>query len=428
MRTWLGLLLGCEVICIAMLATGCGGDAAPPPPSAVTEGLPCDVHMRACQQAIYDAVSTIRDGRTRAAPPVQFISRDTLRDRLAGDPSMTGVPSSLSVGLQLIDLLDPSTRLDQAVAGEGGDTILAFYAPSEGAIYVVEDALGDVENTLFTVAHEMTHAVQDIDVDLRSFEAAESDSTDHVQTVHNLVEGEATHVAYVVTTQALYGNPRAVDWKGLYGAWADDTLDYIAAAASPYAAVSLLPYPVGARYLSDIWREDGFDAVRALYGGFPRATVRWLDGDPTTTDDAEPMDCAPPPAPAGFETVADDVFGSYLAFATAVAEGMPSSEAWSLAHAWRGDRLVIFDDTGSGTTAIAWRVRWASATDGAAFAALLDGAPPFGARQVRTEGAEVLVSASDDPLLLDTWPPADCVAPVTPFAAALRLPVPDLHP
>lgn len=335
MRAWRGILVGCEILCTALLGAGCNGSHA---------ALPCDIHTRTCQQAIYDAVSTTRDGQpataAATAPPVEFISRATLRDMLASNSSMTDTPASISVGLQLLDLLDPSTSLDQAATGEQGGTIQAFYVWSEKTIYVVDDPTASTEDALYTLAHEMTHAVQDADVDLESFEAAGSDTTDHNLAVHNLVEGEATHVAYVVTIQALYGNPRFVDWDGFYGQWTDDTLDYVASTASPYVALPALAYPVGARYLSDIWRWDGFNAVRALYGGFPRATVRWLDGSPPSAA-AEPMDCAPPDAPPGFETSVNDVLGSYVVFACAAAEGVSRPAAWSLAHAWRGDRLVV---------------------------------------------------------------------------------------
>lgn len=398
---------------------GCGDDGpAPPPPVDLRI---CDIHEPSCQQRIYDAVQWARGTERADAPPVRFITREEFQVELQSEMMAMGGMESMATGLQLLDLLAADTSLGEAVASDAGDYVLAYYDPVLGSVTVVEDVMADPDEALYVIAHEMVHAAQDEDLDLVSFQRSAGDSTDAWLALDHMLEGEATHYGFVVLTRELSGNPLDVDWGRYYQDWIADTLPAVAEAPSPFATVSLLPYPVGGRYVAEVWVDSGETAVRDLYTSYPRTSAGWMNGSAQPPVPGEELTCAPPPAPTDQEVVVDDVLGANLAFAFLGATGMPAQEAWSLSAAWRGDRVAVYDDTATGTTTVAWRLRWATEADAAAFVSWANAAdPPLGARVASQDMREALVVASDDASVLDTWPADDC--PEASGSTALRLP------
>ncbi|MFW6050473.1 MAG: hypothetical protein ACODAU_04825 [Myxococcota bacterium] len=400
-------------------AVGCGSDPAPPPPPPSSDLATCDLRQVACQQAVYDAVQAARDGEAGTAPPVRFITREELREQLMADvPEEEAV--AVTVALQLLGLIATDSTVDGAMAEDAAEFIAAYYQPSTRSITFVEDAMADRDEGLYVMAHEMVHAAQDDEGALAEVWDGRTDTTDGELAGEHLIEGEATHYGFVALARVLDGGADDVDWDGLYGDWADDTAAFVAGAPNPFAAVGSLAYPVGARLVAREWAQGDVAAVRALYQAHPRHTLGWMDGEGDATP--EPLDCEPPLPPAGFEAAIDDVMGAEMLFAFLGAAGMPVDDAWQEAQGWRNDRFAVYADPSSGTTAAAWRVRWADEAQAAAFAAgVLGTAPPFGAIEADADGSEVLVVASDEPDLLDAWPASACPA-VPPASTALRLP------
>src|SRR4029077_10574845 len=118
-----------------------------------------------------------------------------------------------------------------------------------------------------------------------------------------LVEGEAV----ATSTRALavlHGqSPTYVDWTSLFDGMLDDILHNFAYADAPlFYAAEQLPYPVGGRYVEDVWEGYGRRHVDALFRSSPQTLLDCRGGSGAVKPKPsllEPLDCAPPLAPEG---------------------------------------------------------------------------------------------------------------------------------
>jgi hypothetical protein len=240
-----------------------------------------------------------------------------------------------------IDLL-----AEQNTASAGG--IAAFYDPYSDRIYVREPEGGAADATSAadlppdlraTLAHELTHALQDQQVDLTRFDDPEADST-LAFTSRAVVEGDAQRVerAYVEGFAPSEMDEYTEATEGAYEGFVDETGEVPPAILLFQGA----PYGLGLSFLDVVTAVDGAAEVDELLVDPPASEeqlldpVRYLEGD-------QPVDVEPPSVPDGAEVVEEGVFGS-MGWYLLLAAQIDPLDALEATDGWGGDAYVVYDD------------------------------------------------------------------------------------
>ena len=82
-----------------------------------------------------------------------------------------------------------------------------------------------------------------------------------------------------------------------------------------------------------------------------------------------------------------------------VENGMGASRAWQISERWGGGRLVVFSSA-QGEIAVAWRVTWPDPGDLQLVTETLGNG---GSLRIETLGSDLLITAAQDPAVLDAW-------------------------
>lgn len=226
-----------------------------------------------------------------------------------------------------IDLFEEQNQLS-------GDATLAFYDPDSKRVTVRGTEV--TPSVASTLAHELTHALQDQHFDLEAVREAAGD--DRALVYRALVEGDATNVQQAYNESELTASEREEvereDEEGGERAYADREPVLVAFTAAPYA--------VGPVFTKLVEEEGGRGALDRLYAeGLPNEVALF---DPTRLDD-EPLDVDLPSIPEGAETIDDGEFGVFGWFVVLAAR-LDAQDALAAIDGWGGDSYVSYDDGG----------------------------------------------------------------------------------
>ena len=263
-------------------------------------------------------------------------------------------PKDASLSKLYVDLLDSQ------VAG--------FYSPKDKKLFVVSKSggLGPVEQVTFS--HEYTHALQDQNFDLGSFDLDAVGQSDRSLARLSLIEGDATDLM----TQWAQANLTSDQIVEMVRASLDPEALKILEQMPPILREPLgFPYDNGLRLVMGIQQRGGWKAVDAAFKKPPASSEQVLH--PEKYDAAEaPVAVAIPKdidtrMGAGWKVGLEDTMGEFqlgiwvrigltrLPLATAAAAG------------WGGDRVVLLDGP-NGAWAIALLTTWDTAADATEFA------------------------------------------------------------
>jgi hypothetical protein len=238
-----------------------------------------------------------------------------------------------------VDLLESTSDLQES-------GVLAYYDPKAKRVTVRGTSL-DVA-TRVTLAHELTHALQDQHFDLVAMQRA-ADKANASSSAQALIEGDASRIEHAY----LEGMPEAD--RADYGTWqrdkgveVDTQLD---ADDVPGALLALFqsPYVLGPEMLRVLIADKGDAAVDDLFRHPPTTDVSYLD--PRSVLHARTP--APVPLPTlgtGERQVGKrDTFGAFALYLVLATGGDPV-RALEVADGWGGDSMLTF--TRDGTTCI----------------------------------------------------------------------------
>ncbi|MDO8210772.1 hypothetical protein [Conexibacter sp. CPCC 206217] len=287
--------------------------------------------------------------------------------------------------LKVLGLIDPDVQMDAVTASIYGEQVAGFYDPRSERLALVRGVgIDDV-----TLAHELTHALEDQHFDLsRLGEGGEADTgdtgagasgdDDAASAESALVEGTAT----VVMTRYLQRYPEALGF--------DDALGQLWGASGstplpPYVMRSLLfPYEAGQRFVGQLLATSGDWRLvdEALRDRPPTSAAEVLDVD-RWLDKQRPAKLALPPADApgpAWRRIAASTFGE-VDLRELLRDGVGEDAAEQLAATWTGGRYALWrrgplpapgcDEPCLGRDALVLRLRFDSpAAAGAVSAAL----------------------------------------------------------
>ncbi len=295
------------------------------------------------------------------------------------------------------------------------DQIAGFYDPEAKRLRLVKKdmGLGDSEQEMMevnTMAHELEHALQDQNFDLKRWDAILGEHTDRSQAFRCVVEGEATSVGfkfqfekmgmpYPGMKQLMSLEKMAKDMPGLGGgnkkiAEMQKKLESL----PPYLVANLgTAYEEGAIFVEAVFDKGGWNAVSELFHDPPASTAQILHPK-KFFEHVEPREISMPSLHKIFDAtlVDENTQGEFNVRVLLETLGAKKKAARTIASGWAGDRYNLFEK--NGTLVLAWLTTWEDETKAQAFeeayrAALEKQGNPFSLERRATE--VLLVQAAD---------------------------------
>jgi hypothetical protein len=305
----------------------------------------------------------VRGLRFEELPPVRHVTSAEAREEGLAALDEDYPPRRRRADEQLLVLLGllPRGSDIRELAGEiFGEEVAGYYDERRQRMTVVGEA-GDGADEI-TLAHELTHALEDQHFGLDPGEGAFDDE----QTAHTaLVEGTATVAMLDYSARFLAGGrvPRRRLLAQL------DLVDLLESESGlpPYLQRSLVfPYSAGARFVDAIgtWGP----ANRALRGRGPVSTEQILHPAKYSARE-KPLRVPPPRSPGrGWRRAAKGTIGEFDT-GELIRSSDSALRADRAAAGWGGGSYALFRKEGKSIVSLAWR--WDSPRDAAEFAAAL---------------------------------------------------------
>ncbi|HEY7598777.1 MAG TPA: hypothetical protein VH741_02530 [Candidatus Limnocylindrales bacterium] len=393
--------------------------SAPSPPSA-SATAPSDV--AAVIDQVIAQMPAVRELEPTRDVPYVLLTRDEARAELEAllaeetDPERLAAEQRLLVRL---GLLPADADLFELLVELQGSGVAAYYRTDTKTMYIIErDEPFSALDRVY-VAHEYTHALQDMHFDLEGTRQTDPAEGDAALAQLAAIEGDASMSMLFWAGASLSGT----EFLELLGDMTATPADQQLLDRMPPILLRQLtfPYNEGVAFSNQAYALGGWEAVNATLTDPPASTEQVLHPEkydareapiPVVLDDLS-ADLGPGWQPAYEQTMGELIIQIWLADgADAPMPGLPlpTTEWQDAAAGWGGDRIAMYEN-GTDQWAIVWRLAWDEPTDSAQFEIiatrllpLLDGRTEFGTQVIGDKMHATLLIASDQATLdrLDT--------------------------
>ncbi|RRJ28899.1 Hvo_1808 family surface protein [Halocatena pleomorpha] len=292
---------------------------------------------------------------------VRVISRAAYREqRKQFGLSSTNATEWTEQVWEALFLVDEPTNATEAVSDVYRGSVLGYY--SEGDIVIVSDS-NTPRIDPYTLAHELTHALQDQQLTLN----VRTETRDAQLAANGLVEGDANAVEYE------YRHRCGGSWSCL--PQPGQSADNADRNQGVYTTISM-PYIQGPAFIRALSERGGWETVNDAYESFPESTEQIIH--PARYPDERPESVRITDRSTGNwqrfagspqeETVGE--VSIYTMFRTNGVIPAPQNGRENYSHplsaGWAGDRLVPYNNT-DGQNGYVWKTKWDTERDAKQF-------------------------------------------------------------
>ena len=352
-------------------APSASASTGPPGPSAT---LSADLVAQI--DAVTNVMPAIRQLSATRDVPYEFISRDQFSQDLVDLNNQDTPPEEQAAeerALERLGLLPPDADLEALLMQLYTAEVAAYYRPDTKSFYIIERnaPFGPLDKV--TVAHEYTHALQDMHFDLEGSRIADPSEGDAALAQLAIIEGDAVLASQMWMIQGLTSN----ELLQLLGD-SLSSIDQDQLATMPLILRRELefPYTEGFLTVSQLQADGGWDAVDAALESPPPSTEQILHPEKLGVDQPVVIDLPDLSVALGadWSQTYTQTFGE-LGLQVFVAggeapntlPGLPA--AWphqEAAAGWGGDRLAMYEGP-DGAWAIDWQTAWDTPADATEF-------------------------------------------------------------
>lgn len=309
----------------------------------------------AASESILKEVSDLRGLPAKNPVKSGFKSRKELEDVIIKDLNEEHSPEELkSQGrlLKKFGLIPKDYDLRQEMIKLLQEQIGGFYEPRTGEFYLVDWL--ELSEQKPVMAHELMHAVQDQNFNLKRFEKFPKDEGDQELAVQSLIEGEATIVMfnYMFKSQGLKMDITKVPISiSTLMDLADDKMDdkrFPVLASTPKAIKETLefPYFYGGSFIQQYVGKTSWEKVADLYSSeLPESTEQIIHPEKAINRE-HPIKVKLPDQltklGTGWQKAQVNIngeFGYYLVFA----QYLDKQRAREAAAGWGGDQMIFYE-------------------------------------------------------------------------------------
>lgn len=317
-------------------------------------------------QSIEQQVSIIRNLPIRNEIAVSYVNRDQLRqemqEEIDKEYNAEEIDSEEKV-LKSLGLLAEDADLATVIEQMLGDEIAGFYDDETKELKLVSETPELNLMNQVTLAHEVTHALQDQSFSLPDLLPEDSGNADADLARLSLVEGDATLTEEEYTANNLSGMDLLNLLMGSMGATGG-------LVGNSYLEDSLLfPYVKGLEFVTAVKQKGGWPGVDAAYAKPPDSTEQVMHPEKYFAREApvavQIPDLATIVGP-GWSVTFDEVMGEFDALEI-LQEDLPAGRARRAAAGWGGG-AISFAEGPDGDEIMAMTFVWDSEADAADFA------------------------------------------------------------
>ena len=390
---------------LAMAAVAIGAGALPaaaqdPPAPPPREGTPpaSGGPAKADDQSLLEGlvakaipkVEAARGMKFKSAIPVAPVTREQFVDRYMKDFEriMGGedrvAPASRLLGR--IGVLAEGTDI-RAVLGkflEGN--IAANYDPQTGRVTFLPGAA----RSLQTMVHELTHAMDDQQFDMKAQMATWKGQFDRMLAYGALCEGDAESIEFRFMTNGAIANQPIQGLRDFADAMATAVLQGKFGATPPAIVLAFKSqYLEGAIFAETLRRgEAKEEAVNAAFRRPPDSTEQVLHPEKYIAGEG-PVEVALPAAPEGAKVLLATTLGELNARIVLLTHGLKKEEAAAAAAGWGGDTIALVQSGGG--EALVWVSFWDTEKDATEFAEAMNRAFPVKTGEESAKSSRLLV-------------------------------------
>jgi hypothetical protein len=345
-RWWLGVVAAVVAVCVAAPAASARKASTTTSSTTTTTTVPTAWDPRI--QPIADKVVELRGLPFVHPVNTVFLDDAAFEQQITTDQALTKQEKQElaqdQVVFRALGLVAPTVNLRDEVESLNASGASAYYDPRTKKITVRGTNLDDPA-TRATVAHELTHALQDQHYDLQKLDDT-ARTTHGSRALHMLAEGDAER------TKAAFVETMSEDEQQAYRATSAElgrkSLAEIAAKGIPQSLQFEFqaPYALGPSALDALVVQEQAAAVDGLYANPPIADALFVT--PPALLEHRTFQTVEPPVLAKGEkrSGAPNAFGALALFQT-LASRRDNSTGLSAADAWDGDAMVTFTRKGT---------------------------------------------------------------------------------
>ncbi len=323
--------------------------------------------------AVEHQVEQIRGLTFKQPVPYEVLGRDQIVRNLTTEIDHDIQFPQYDAFLKAFGFVPPDYPTRARVLQLYGEQVGGYYDPHSKRFYLCKDAVqpsAGAEGALgaamgismedVTIAHELTHALQDQYFDLTHLESqVDSGTEDEKLAVSALFEGDATAVMLEQPVRKLGLDPASLgDMSGLLEqSTLNSRQDFPAYSSAPlyFQRTLVFPYATGFHYVSTLRQHGGWDAVNNHYHRLPASTAEILDPDHSHPPVTVPL---PQLHESGWTAWPRGTAGAYLTGVWLEQFGPDHPAAQSIRD-WAGDSYQVYSR--GQQWALVWATRWQDA-------------------------------------------------------------------
>ncbi|MGM0510407.1 MAG: DUF6782 family putative metallopeptidase [Thermoplasmatota archaeon] len=299
------------------------------------------------KEVTIDDVSDMRELSVLEEVEYRYMSREEFSDRFANSSDTEGDEMTFRV-LETLFLTEPGTTNVTEEVQEGyTDQVMGFYDEENNIMYVIEGRSSLMDR--ITLAHELTHALQDQHFDLTEY--TDEEQTDSYYARHAVLEGDATKVMYDYIFSLSQSEIEQLIGELSVGENGDGGEEEM-----PYYLEKLMmfPYEEGYSFVSFVYDYEGWEGVNELYSSPPDSTEQILHPN-KYFDEEKPIDVYINQTVANMTLKDEDVMGEFIVNMM-MGHYIYEKKADRAADGWGGDRFKYFANE-TGHLSI-FKIRW----------------------------------------------------------------------
>jgi hypothetical protein len=346
-------------------------------PAQVSQVQPPDhATILTASESILKEVSQMRGLPAKNPVKSGFKSRKELETIIIDDMDEENRPEELVAQSKLLErlgLIPKGYALREQMINLLKEQIGGFYEPRTGEFYLVDWLELDEQKPV--IAHELMHAIQDQNFNLRRFEKFPKDQSDQELAIQALIEGEATVIMlnYIFKPQGLDITKVPVPLLTIFdSANKGDDGKFPVLTAAPAAIRESLefPYFYGAAFVQSIVHKNSWQKLSDLYTtDLPESTEQIMHPEKYIEHD-RPVKIMIPDISEKLgkgwrknEVNIQGEFGLYLI----LGQYLDKKAAKEAAAGWGGDQYVFYDRADNNDSMIAQFTTWDQEKDAVEF-------------------------------------------------------------
>ena len=332
---------------------------------------------------VFQEMSELTGLPIKAPLKKQIISRAEVEKYLAESLHAEMTPQEIHVQeatLQAFGLVPPDFNLEKFLISFYTEQAAGFYDPHRKTMFIADWVEPEMQSLV--LAHELTHALQDQNIDLERFLKAARPDDDASNARQAMVEGHATAAMIQETIAPM----KLEDMPSLEPLMAPviqhQFAEYPAFTHAPFffRFQALFPYIEGMGFMQHGLQAGGWKRLNSLFDDPPKTTKEIFDPEVYFEKQSLPkLSLAHPAALAGMRGVnflAENSMGE-LGYYALLGQLISEDEAKSVASRWLADRYLLYervaDERSTGLTGgdnqyiLVSQTRWSSPESALAF-------------------------------------------------------------